>query len=304
MRKISVSARIDGLSETERSREVKKMQCREFREISDSYLSDELLVETNHQIYRHIESCSDCRADFAARRGLRQKLKAAVRNADEFQMDQVFANKLKIGLKEAALYENAWKRMLLRPKLIVPVLASLLVTAALGVVFFNFNTPDEIAKKLNTLSANDLTDISLKAVLQHEDCALEKLTTWEALSKQESAERAAYTEKVLKPLDAGSSGNVVLLHAHDCIFEGKTFTHVVLKDHGKVVSVFFDKSEELTARPENAVDPIMSEKLRGMQVASFRSGSQVVFVVSEMSESENVRIARILSDSWRQRADV
>lgn len=278
------------------------MQCREFREISDSYLSDELLVETNHRVYRHLESCSDCRADFAARRELRGKLKSAVRNADEFQLDPVFANKLRIGLKETALHENAWKKVLFRPKLMVPVLASLLITLALSFAFYKFNAPNEIAIQWNTVT-NGLTEISLKAAANHEDCALEKLAMWEALSKQEFAERVVYTEKVLKPLAAGFSSEIELLHAHDCIFEGKLFTHVVLKDHGKVVSVFFDKSNELKTG-SSAFDPIMSERLHGMQVASFRFGPEAVFVVSEMSESENLRIARTLSDSWTQNAEI
>ena len=43
------------------------MQCREVRELADSFLSEQLLVETNHEIVRHLETCPDCRADIAAR---------------------------------------------------------------------------------------------------------------------------------------------------------------------------------------------------------------------------------------------
>ncbi|RMD51619.1 hypothetical protein D6827_01875, partial [Candidatus Parcubacteria bacterium] len=49
------------------------MQCREFREISEAYLSDELLVETNIQVLEHLENCPKCRGEFAAKRRLRQK---------------------------------------------------------------------------------------------------------------------------------------------------------------------------------------------------------------------------------------
>ena len=39
------------------------MQCRDVRELADSFLSDQLLVETNHQLVRHLETCPDCRAE-------------------------------------------------------------------------------------------------------------------------------------------------------------------------------------------------------------------------------------------------
>ena len=35
------------------------MRCEDFREIADSFLSDELLVETNHEVVRHLEDCED-----------------------------------------------------------------------------------------------------------------------------------------------------------------------------------------------------------------------------------------------------
>ena len=41
------------------------MQCREVRELADSFLSEQLLVETNHEIVRHLETCPDCRADIS-----------------------------------------------------------------------------------------------------------------------------------------------------------------------------------------------------------------------------------------------
>ena len=53
------------------------MQCREVRELADSFLSEQLLVETNHELLRHLDTCPDCRADMAGRRALRDGLRAA-----------------------------------------------------------------------------------------------------------------------------------------------------------------------------------------------------------------------------------
>ena len=59
------------------------MQCRDVRELADSFLSEQLLVETNHELLRHLETCPDCRADIAGRRALRDRLRAAFARADE-----------------------------------------------------------------------------------------------------------------------------------------------------------------------------------------------------------------------------
>src|SRR5690242_1148307 len=52
--------------------------CEKIRDYLDSYISNELLVETNHEVLRHLESCPSCSAEVEARSRLRARLKAAV----------------------------------------------------------------------------------------------------------------------------------------------------------------------------------------------------------------------------------
>ena len=58
------------------------MQCREVRDLLDSFLGQELLVETNHELMRHLEGCPDCRAELDSRRQLRTALQRAFANAE------------------------------------------------------------------------------------------------------------------------------------------------------------------------------------------------------------------------------
>lgn len=74
------------------------MQCREFREIACSFLDDELLVETNHEVIRHLETCASCRRELTARRELRHKLRAAITRAPEVRMSDEFVNRLRTQL--------------------------------------------------------------------------------------------------------------------------------------------------------------------------------------------------------------
>jgi anti-sigma factor RsiW len=77
------------------------MNCRDFSEIADSYLSNELLVETNHDVIRHLEDCRECRTMLAERRALRERLKRAIVEARESHVDTAFAAKLKEGLRSS-----------------------------------------------------------------------------------------------------------------------------------------------------------------------------------------------------------
>src|SRR5258706_13999582 len=83
------------------------MHCREFREIADSYLGNELIVETNHEVISHLEHCAECRRELAARRGLRSQLREAFIKAPKNQMSEEFGQRLTAGLHEQALGRSA-----------------------------------------------------------------------------------------------------------------------------------------------------------------------------------------------------
>src|SRR5260370_22172321 len=78
------------------------MQWREFREIADSYLGNELIVETNHEVILRLEHCADCRRELAARRELRSQLREAFIKAPENQMSEEFGQRLSARLHEQA----------------------------------------------------------------------------------------------------------------------------------------------------------------------------------------------------------
>lgn len=274
------------------------MQCREFREVSESYLSDELLVETNHQVNHHLEHCPDCRADFVSRRTLRKRVNAAGRNAADFQINPVYNNRLEDMLRDEALRSGFWSKFWVSPKVLLPVMATLVLAFGFGIVYLksggsnNFTASDSIAK--------GLAEIAHFAAGNHKDCALEKLGMWEEMSKSDYPEKSVYAKKILAPLKANYSDNVEMLSVHDCVYRGKQFTHVVLRNGSNIVSVFFDKSDVLNAPTNSRLTSITSETEDGLQIASFASNTQAIFIVSSLSERENVDIARTISYSISQ----
>src|SRR4051812_27466646 len=67
------------------------MQCREARDLLDSFLGQELLVETNHDVMRHLDGCPECRAELAARRQLRGILQRSFNRTATLQPRPEFA---------------------------------------------------------------------------------------------------------------------------------------------------------------------------------------------------------------------
>ena len=52
--------------------------CKRIRSYLDSYLSNELMVETNHEVLTHLETCGACSRSLEDRARLKAQLKRAV----------------------------------------------------------------------------------------------------------------------------------------------------------------------------------------------------------------------------------
>lgn len=258
------------------------MNCRDFRELADSYLSDELAVETNHQVFKHLENCADCRAELSSRREIRTALKSALKLAPEYRINPSFAAKLRTNLEDSAArtsFRFSWK-------IFVPVFAVLLIVLSLGVTFVY--RQNRAADALQ----NYLVEMSHDAVGDHQHCALENLKYWEKNAGKVTAEQTAFIKSL-------QNSETEILAAHDCEFEGKTFTHYILRRNGRVISVSKIASENPLSANKKVNNSIICEREDGLQVASFEDGTNLVFVISDMSETENLSIARTLSDSLK-----
>lgn len=250
------------------------MNCRDFREIADSYLSDELAVETNHEVFQHLENCANCRQELSLRRELREKLKFSLKTSAEFQMNPAFNNRLKANLKDEAFRKTSWFNW----KILTPVFASFLLIFGLTFIFFQPNQTSFAA------------ELAQKAIKQHEDCGLKHLKEWEEQAGKIPFEKTVFVNSL-------KDAETEILEVHDCKFEGKIFTHYVLRHNGKIISVLKTASENADQTNLKTESSIVCEREKGLQVSRFTVDSEMVFVISDMSETENLQLARKLSDS-------
>ncbi|HYX28460.1 MAG TPA: zf-HC2 domain-containing protein, partial [Pyrinomonadaceae bacterium] len=135
------------------------MRCREFREIADSYLGNELIVETNHEVISHLEQCPECRRELAARRELRSQLRQAFLKAPENQLRPEFARQLRIHLHDdatgkpgAAVVSARGRRSLfaVRRTALLALAACLVLATIVGLVAIRvrFSEPAQPSKEI------------------------------------------------------------------------------------------------------------------------------------------------------------
>ena len=297
------------------------MQCRDFREIADSYLSDELLIETNHEMIRHLESCADCRRELAARRELRSKLRAGFQQASELQMRAEFAASLHERLRIAALSpsRSPFRTILTRRAAYLAIAASLVIAAAFAfrAIQQRLVVKPAVAtgasdgkrapgKKTDQSNPNDAAIVNAllteNAIGDHRDCAINHRLKERPIDLDEAGRSydRAYMNLVQAVMSDGQlPAGVTLVAAHSCVFNGQRFGHVILKYHDQLVSVLVTAIDgaqgwEQNARRANREESISSAESGGYRLAHFETARHAVFVVSGLSETENMAIARAI----------
>ena len=253
------------------------MECRRFRDIADSYLAEELLVETNHEVLRHLETCPACRAELAARRGVRRALRSAFANAEELQPAGDLRERVqRFALARAAertaeqerhealiesetapragflkrafrwLRETSWSGRGVGRRWIVAtvlLLAGVVGGAIVSQAWGPFSE-EIIATRspTGTPTGRALMEVAPFAAGDHRECALQgKPESWVALD--EAGRRfdpvyAGLADVVRRDRAATKRITIAdVVDGHSCVFQGRRFGHVMLKHSGRLVSV-------------------------------------------------------------------
>jgi hypothetical protein len=309
------------------------MQCRDFREIADSYLSDELLIETNHEVISHLEDCAECRREMSARREVRGTLRAAFANAPERQIRAEFGEQLKSQLKANALYSGRasltgplgwWSSGKPRRTLWLALAACLVFAGGFGLFVLRqklatgHSAHDQVAgshpapnrsPQLGPRLAVDVAKMELakSAVGDHRDCAIQFRLAEKTIDLDEAGRKydAAYInlQKAVSSQVEGLPAQLEVVEAHSCVFASRRFAHLVLRYHGRIVSLLvtnLDSSNEAKATSSRSLSgsphqAIAYSQIEGYQVSCFETARHAVFVVSDLPEGENLAVAEGLA---------
>lgn len=294
------------------------MYCKDLSQILDSYISDELLVETNHDVLQHLEGCADCRRELAARRDLRLTLKHALLNADDSRIDPVFANRLKNQLRVTSLRPNKViggfdLGRIFNARNFALAFGCLLILGFGGLLMFDrtnsvvltantsansvANSQDDIAPAVRA----SWTQLTNQSIGDHENCAVEYRLSIEPVSLDEAAKSyAAYYKDLDKTIETAAAGenrvdDPEFVESHMCIYDGRQFAHIVFKQKGRLVSVLVTSTD----LPGDTDGVMTAQYDADTNSAGVHFGHFALFVVSDLSESENATLAKRIAPAVR-----
>jgi anti-sigma factor RsiW len=258
------------------------MQCREVRDLLDSFLGEELLIETNHGLMRHLESCPDCRAELDARRQLRGVLRGAFNRTDSLAPSPDFAATALQRVRERAPRPTIWSR-----GSTWGALAAVLVLAVASALLLSGNRP--------TLVARD-------AVGDHRNCAIKFALAERPISLADAAAQydPIYARLETTPPDQLAGVGTVAAR-HSCVFNGRRFGHVVLQAQGHLVSVLVTRDERAQAAGPGPAEPSWLQPLDDQNVAVFSTPGHAVFIVSDLPDAAFRDVARTLKGAVAER---
>ena len=261
------------------------MNCRDVRDLADSFLCEELLTETNHEILRHLEGCPPCRAELDQRRRLRSTLRAAFERAPELQPSTSFQARLRHRLQDASLAPP--RSRALSRRWFALAAGIVLAIGAAGVTFVK--RPPAPADAL----ARD-------AVGDHQNCALKYRLVRMPVPLEEAAQRfdSAYRLLLNAPPDQLSTpgGLLRVNDRHSCAFGSRRFGHVVMEYHGRVVSLLMTaKDEEAHGAETDAIPHLIGRPMNGLSVMSVDGAHHAILLVGDLNSTDLAQVAKAVS---------
>jgi len=291
------------------------MDCRNFKDLLDSYLCGELAVETNHAVLRHAEHCGGCRSEMAARRQLREALRRA---CSKEAMSVEACERLRARLRAEARFgtlthgsasggASLWRRFVghfLSRRFAVPATAFgvllILAIGALGLYLLgrggdSGRSPIELSAALMDEAAED-----------HRRCAV-KFVNAAVLATLPDFIKTLDPDYVDldKALSEGAKG-LSLHSAHVCNPGARRFVHLVYTRDSHPISLLVT-DRDLRAMKPGALPPNVAPpddgSPSGFQQASredfalsaYQTTKRVVLVVSSLPEAENKGLAERLA---------
>jgi anti-sigma factor RsiW len=249
------------------------MECRDVREMADSFLSEQLLVETNHELLRHLEMCPVCREEMAARGALRARLRSAFAQAEDLRPRPEFSAELRRALR--ASQPGITRRSVLQSWW---TLAAGVALAAGGGVFVR-----------NSAGRSSLATLAREAAGDHQNCAVKFRLAERPIDLVDAGRRYGAPYGSLATFEPPVvDGPLQLLERHACVYQGRRFGHVVFRYRGALTSLLVTDAAPPTA-------PELEPAGAGPDVASLPAGRFVGFVVADLGPEHILHLAQALA---------
>ena len=268
-------------------------ECRRVRALLDSFLNNELLIETNHEVLKHLETCKECATELEGRTRLKQRLQQAVRK------DEVPAGlqlKVQRQLREQRQQPRFnWMRWGLAAA------AALVLAISVWGVFYAIKSGElSPATQQAKLDANaPVLNVGLG---NHLHCAVDRDFANKHFSEEEMSAKLGDFAGLVALVKAKIPAGFDVVVGHRCKFNGREFVHLILKKQEQVVSLTLTRKNGETFSVADVGDVLQAAgidlhaaRLQGYEISGFETRDYLAFVTSNLQARENIEMARTLA---------
>ncbi|MBS1788508.1 MAG: hypothetical protein JST85_12340 [Acidobacteria bacterium] len=277
------------------------MDCRSYKELLDSYLCQELAVETNHQMLNHTEHCASCRAEMASRRNMRETLRRACAKdclgaeALERMRLQLRAESSPSKFSLGATVRNwlDWLTGFSNFRVFIPAASLVLVLAVGASLFLKLHSSRSDALQLSDLLVVEAAD-------DHRKCASHFMSSTEPVRMSDWVAKYDQAYLDLDKIASSGAAGLTLRAAHVCKPDTRQFAHLVYTRGNNLISLLVTKRDDRALKTGQL--PTLDEALPDLQEASNgklsigarQTSKHIVLVVSDLPQIENEKLAQTL----------
>ncbi|MEO8597249.1 MAG: hypothetical protein ABI759_28280 [Candidatus Solibacter sp.] len=288
--------------------------CDKTRRYLDAYICNELLVETNHEVLRHLEACPACTAEVATRTRLRGRLKSAVQSlAVPPELPALVKERIR------SRQSSAWRFLPSLPT-VSPASQRWAMAAAAALVlsagtWMTYPRPLAMpgvgdrpsqANYIQKISAS-VAGIFKSALSDHIHCAVfRKYPVNPPAIEEMEAKLGPEYQGLLPVVEPVIPPGYRIVLAHQCTYGGRQFIHLTMRKGSEVISLVVARKENgetlagLTPAEDSHGVPVYRTSTDQYQIAGFESERYLAFVVSSQSGSKNLQLAAALAPNVRR----
>jgi hypothetical protein len=280
--------------------------CEKARKYLDSYINNELMVETNHELLKHLEDCEECSRMLHDRLRVRNRLKQAMnREAVSPALQQRVQKAIR---QEAVGFSPVW------PRSVWFLAAAATLVLCLGgwgifhlwklnrgaVISPQADLPQGITEQTTALLKIGVGD-HIHCVVEHHDA--KGRSTLEQMARDLGPDYYGLVALVNAQLPKG----FVVSVAHQCDVNGRRFVHLIFKDQQSVASLVITKKggegfpvQDRIAGLSPSAPVLHQREVNGYDVVGFETKTYFGFVVSSLDKEQNLQIASGLAPAVDQ----
>ena len=274
--------------------------CKRMRVYLYSYVSNELMVETTHEVLRHLESCRDCAAELEGKARMKNVLqKAVMRDGAPATLRKRIQRDIR---RDAAAWWSPRTRLM-----------QWALAAAAALVLFVGGWSALHSSSSRRLRPRPAEPTLLRAEIpnaeilniglsDHINCAVVHDQQDQPLTPEQMTELLGPDYAGLVPVVKEKAAGFQMVMAHRCRVENREFVHMILRNQDRVCSLVITKKngESFPADEVGAIEPATTvptyrARTRDYEVVGFETRDFLGFVVSNLPTRENRMLASSLA---------